>query len=103
NAPAAGQLVQLLAEGRLLVERDLLEREAARSQQRLRPHAVAAPACRVDPDRPHVSFNAESGSSVPGRHVSILGAWPARTRPMPSPCGRCAQGKPTGPSNSTPA
>ena len=44
HGPAAGQVVQLRAERRVVVEVDLLVLEAARVEQRLRAHAVAAPA-----------------------------------------------------------
>src|SRR5436190_335283 len=48
HRPAAGQVEDRLPEGWIVVERDLLVRDPARVEQRLRPHAVAAPARRVD-------------------------------------------------------
>src|SRR5436190_801888 len=65
HRPAARQVEELLAEGRVVVEVDLLELEPLAPEQRLRALAVATPAGRVHLDPRHLAFNGESPETVP--------------------------------------
>src|SRR5205085_11340014 len=56
NRPAAGELVELLAEGRIVVEVELLVRQPLRVEQRLGADAVAAPARRIHLNSGHYWF-----------------------------------------------
>jgi len=60
DRPAAGQLLQMCAELRVVVERYLLVLEPALVEQRLRPVAVAAPLRGVHLDRRHPQFKRRS-------------------------------------------
>src|SRR5262245_4535795 len=53
HSPPAGEVEQAPPEVRVVVQRDLLERDPARLQQRLRADAVPAPAGRVHLDPGH--------------------------------------------------
>ena len=53
---AASDVVDRLAERGIVVEGDLLVRDALRVEQRLRPHAVAAPARRIHLNPGHYWF-----------------------------------------------
>src|SRR5207253_1625183 len=53
HRPPARELEHGLSEVLVLVQPDLLVFEPARVEQRLRPHAIAAPARRIDLDRVH--------------------------------------------------
>src|SRR5262249_29146656 len=67
DRPAAGQLHQPAAELGVVVERDLLEGDLARLEERLGADAVAAPERRVHLDVGHGVVKRGNGHGIPGQ------------------------------------